>query len=160
TVFPLFNSYGHNTLIPSQYPEVSAKDENGEPSLTGFCTANPKTYEIMYNIYDEIIDKYLVPNGIDSFHVGLDEVWDGIAQNAEDIFKDCSPWCKCPKCRNISHSDLIINHAIKLLKHLKSRDMKNIYMYHDMIIRPGGKAGPTEDTETMAQALKENDLMD
>ncbi|NLC43306.1 MAG: hypothetical protein GX783_03380, partial [Clostridiales bacterium] len=28
SVFPLVNSYGHNTLIPAQYPEVSAKDEN------------------------------------------------------------------------------------------------------------------------------------
>ncbi|HBN82597.1 MAG TPA: hypothetical protein DDZ89_02035, partial [Clostridiales bacterium] len=132
TVFPLFNSYGHNTLIPAQYPEVSAKDENGEPTLTGFCTANPETYEMMFNIYDEIIDRYLIPNGIDSFHVGLDEVWDGIAVNSEDIFRIRSPWCKCEKCRDINRKELFIDHAIKLLNHLKKRGMKNIYMYHDM----------------------------
>lgn len=159
TVFPLFNSYGHNTLIPAQYPEVSAKDENGEPSLTGFCTSNPKTYEMLFSIYDEIIDRYLIPNGIDSFHIGLDEVWDGIALNANDIFKVRSPWCKCPKCKDVSHKQLFINHAAKILKHLKNRGMKNIYMYHDMLIGHGG-AGTEGSAEDLVTVLRDNDLID
>lgn len=159
TVFPLFNSYGHNTLIPAQYPEVSAKDENGEPTLTGFCTANQKTYEMMFSIYDEIIDRYLIPNGIDSFHVGLDEVWEGIAMSAEDIYRIRSPWCKCEQCRDMDRKELFINHAVKLLKHLKERGMKNIYMYHDMLIGHG-RSIEGEATEDMMNALKENDLLD
>ncbi len=159
TVFPLFNSYGHNTLIPAQYPEVSAKDENGEPTLTGFCTANPETYEMMFNIYDEIIDRYLIPNGIDSFHVGLDEVWDGIAVNSEDIFRIRSPWCKCEKCRDINRKELFIDHAIKLLNHLKKRGMKNIYMYHDMLVGHG-RSIEGDATEDMMNAIRENDLTD
>jgi hypothetical protein len=159
TVFPLFNSYGHNTLIPAQYPEVSAKDENGEPTLTGFCTANPKTYEMLFDIYDEIIDRYLKPNRIDCFHVGLDEVWDGIALNAEDIYRIRSPWCKCEKCKDIDRKKLFINHAIRLLTHLKERGMKNIYMYHDMLIGHG-RSTDGDATEDMMRALKENDLTD
>jgi len=164
-VCTMFNSYGHNTLIPAQYPEVSAKDENGEPTLTGFCTANPKTYEMMFDIYDEIIDRYLAPNGITSFDVGLDEVGDGIAQNAHDIFKNRSPWCKCPECAKKERIDLYIDHAIKLLKHLKSRGMKNIYMYHDMLIeKDWGKENSSymlgDNTEKMMNALRDNDLLD
>ncbi len=159
TVFPLVNSYGHNTLIPAMYPEVSAKDEDGEPSLTGFCTSNPNTYELLFTIYDEIIDRYLIPNGVDSFHVGLDEVWDGLAHNAKDIFKLRSPWCKCSKCRDISRKDLFINHAIKILKHLQGRGMKNIYMYHDMLIGHGEEE-TAESADDMVRALKENDLID
>jgi hypothetical protein len=159
TVFPLFNSYGHNTLIPAQYPEVSAKDENGEPTLVGFCTSNPKTYEMIFSIYDEIIDRYLLPNGIDSFHVGLDEVWNGIALNAKDIFKTRSPWCKCEECNKMTHKELFINHAIKLLKYLKSRGMKNIYMYHDMLIGHG-VADTVNSAEDMVKALRDNNLID
>jgi|CZCB01.1.fsa_nt_gi hypothetical protein len=159
TVFPLVNSYGHNTLIPAQYPEVSAKDENGEPSLTGFCTSNPKTYEVLFSIYDEIIERYLKPNGCDSFHVGLDEVWDGIALNAEDIFRTRSPWCKCPECRDIDRKRLFIDHAVKILKYLKSRGMKNIYMYSDMLIKGRG-TGSDDSAEDMVKALKDNDLID
>jgi hypothetical protein len=159
TVFPLVNSYGHNTLIPAQYPEVSAKDENGDPALTGFCTSNPKTYELLLDMYDEIIDRYLIPNGIDSFHVGLDEVWDGLAHNAEDIFKSRSPWCKCSICKNVSRKELFINHAIKLLNHLKGRGMKNIYMYSDMLIGHG-ESDTANSAEDMVKALRDNGLMD
>ena len=159
TVFPLFNSYGHNTLIPATYPEVSAKDENGEATLTGFCTANPQTYEILFSIYDEIIDRYLVPNGIDSFHIGLDEVWDGMAQHANDIYKVRSPWCKCSTCQDLSRKDIFISHAIRLLKYLKSRGMKNIYMYHDMLIGHGNSIAG-ESCEDMMKELKDNDLLD
>lgn len=159
TVFPLFNSYGHNTLIPAQYPEVSAKDENGEPYLAGFCTSNPQTYEMLFSIYDEIIDRYLIPNGIDSFHIGMDEVGEGLALNAKDIFKVRSQWCKCPECRKFSRKELFVNHAIKLIKYLKSRGIKNVYMYYDMFLR-NKDANTASNTEDMIKALRDNDLMD
>ncbi len=163
TVFPLFNSFGHNTLIPACYPEVSAIDENGKAALTGFCTSNPKTYEMLFSIYDEIIDRYLAPNGIDSFHIGMDEVWDGIAHNKDDIYRIRSPWCKCPKCSARGGKALFIDHAVRLLKHLKGRGMKNIYMYHDMLIGHGGQARGAvsgESCEDLVNALKDNGLLD
>ena len=45
-VYPGFNSYGHNTLIPRTNHHPSAKSEDGTPNLTGWCTANPMTYEL------------------------------------------------------------------------------------------------------------------
>lgn len=158
-VCPMVNSYGHNTLIPGKYPEVSAKDETGEPSLTGFCVSNPKTYEILFDIYDEIIDRYLIPNGINSFDIGLDEIGDSIATNAEDIFKVRSPWCKCPACTAKGREKMFIDHAIKLLCHLRDRGMTNIYMYHDMLIeKEWNSIG--DNTSMMLDALREHDLLD
>ncbi len=163
-VCPMFNSYGHNTLIPNMYPEVSAKDENGEPSLTGFCTSNPKTYEMLFDIYDEIIDRYLKPNGITSFDVGLDEVGDGIAQNAEDIYRNRSPWCKCPECAKKDRGQRFMDHAIKIFKHLKSKGMTNIYMYHDMLIEKDWGHETSymlgNNTDNMMKLLRDNDLLD
>ncbi len=120
TVKPLFNSLGHNRLIPTVFPEVSAKKEDGTPSGHGFCTRHERTFEILYNIYDEIIDRYLTPNGIDSFHIGMDEV------GANAI-------CHCPSCRDSSHMELMLEFIIKLCKHLKQKGMKSIYIYHDML---------------------------
>lgn len=159
TVFPLFNSYGHNTLIPAAFPEISSKDENGEPFLTGLCTKTERTYEILFDIYDEIIDRYLIPNGIDSFHIGLDEVWTGLAQNADDIFRRRSDFCLCEKCRDIPKHELYIEHAIKLLSHLRDRGMKHIYMYHDMLIKKPHH-GDFDATEMMMHALQEANLTD
>ncbi len=119
-VKPLFNSLGHNTLIPRMIPEISAKKEDGAPTNAGFCTNNEKTYEVMFNIYDEIIDRYLLPNEVYDIQIGLDEV------GANYI-------CHCDKCKDKSHPELMVDYIIKVCKHLKSRGMKHIYIYHDML---------------------------
>ena len=120
-VFPLFNSLGHNTLLPRIMPEISAIDADGNPTHNGLCTANEKTYETIFALYDELIDRYLAPNGITSFAVGLDEVGD-------------AAFCKCPACRDRSKPDIFIDHAIRLLKYLKSKGMKEVYVYNDMFL--------------------------
>lgn len=120
TVKPLFNSLGHNTLIPRLIPEISAKDQNGKSVDHGFCTNNPLTYEVMCGIYDEIIEKYLKPNGITDIEIGMDEV--------ADIYK-----CKCEECRKTDFPELCIRYIIRLCKHLIKRGMKRIYIYHDML---------------------------
>lgn len=120
TVKPLFNSLGHNRLLPSVFPEISAKREDGTPSGFGFCTRSPRTEEILFDIYDEIIDRYLVPNGIDSIQIGMDEVG--------------APYiCHCPLCRDSSHEEIMVEFIIKLCQHLQGRGMKHIYVYHDML---------------------------
>lgn len=120
TVKPLINSLGHNSLIPRMIPETATKTEDGTPveGTYAFCTENEKTYEVMCNIYDEIIDRYILPYGHDSIQIGLDEVW----------------WrCECEKCHGVEHTELMVRYIIKLCKHLKSRGMKNVYIYHDML---------------------------
>ena len=120
TVYPQFNSLGHNNLLPSQIPEISAKEENGTPTGDGFCTRNEKTYEVLFNIYNEIIERYLRPNGIKHIAIGLDEV------STKSI-------CHCPKCHGAEHKELMIEHIIRLCKFLKLQGMKKIYVYHDML---------------------------
>lgn len=119
-VKPLFNSLGHNTLIPRTFPEISAVGEDGKPTGSGFCTKSEKTYEVMRNIYDEIIDRYLLPNGVYDIQIGLDEV-------------SSSARCKCEKCRDKEYPELMVEYIIKVCKYLKSRGMKHIYIYHDML---------------------------
>jgi len=133
TVKPLFNSYGHNTLIPRLLPELSAKDEAGNPTGFGVCTADDRTYEIMNSLYDEIIDRYLAPNGIDAIQIGLDEVWDGIGMDANDPFKYHTPFCRCEKCRQKERSELMLEYIIRLCHHLKDKGMKSVYIYQDML---------------------------
>ena len=119
-VKPLVNSLGHNTLFPRMLPEVSAKDENGAPKPAGFCTNSEKTYELLFEIYDYLIDTHLTPNGIYDIHIGLDEV----GENAI---------CHCSACHGKEHKELMIAHILKICKHLKAKGMKHIYIYHDML---------------------------
>jgi len=151
-IVPLWNSYGHNTIIPRTHPEVSAV-KDGKPSGHGFCVSNPATYELLYHIFDQIIDDYLIPNGITSFHIGMDEVRDERATDVNDLFKVYSPWCDCDECAKLSNEEKFINHAVKLISYLKGRGMKNVYIYSDMMrnaINP----------ENFKKLLVEKELMD
>ena len=151
-VVPLWNSYGHNTVIPRTHPEISAV-KDGKPSGHGFCVSNPATYELLYNIFDQIIDDYLVPNGITSFHIGMDEVRDENATDVNNVYAVHSPWCDCEECAKLSIEEKFINHAVKLISYLKGRGMKNIYIYSDMMRK-------AINPENFKKLLVEKDLMD
>ncbi|MBQ8321738.1 MAG: family 20 glycosylhydrolase [Clostridia bacterium] len=154
-VVPLFNSLGHNSLLPEVYPEISAKDENGSDTGYGMCTSSEKTYEVVLGIYDEIIDKYLAPNGITSFAIGMDEVWPCKGIDKADIYKEFSPHCKCKGCRDAEPSEHMIQYVIRLLKHLKSRGMKSVYVYHDMFFYEYDNLN-----EKLAQRFKDEGVYD
>lgn len=133
-VIPLFNSLGHNTLLPRLYPEISAKDENGNDNCLGFCTSDEKTYELMFDLYDEIIDRYLTPNGVKSFQIGLDEVGPVSGVDEKDLFKRTSPFCQCEKCRGRDYGDLMLEYIIRIAKHMKKKGMESVIVYHDMLM--------------------------
>ncbi|MBQ4629939.1 MAG: family 20 glycosylhydrolase [Clostridia bacterium] len=124
-ISPLFNSLGHNTLLPRLYPETAAIDENGNPKIASFCTNNPATYKLMFELYDEIIDRYLTPNGVDEIAIGLDEVC-----LTPEIKLGAN--CHCEKCQGKVFTEDLIVYTIKLCKYLISKGMKSIYVYFDM----------------------------
>jgi len=124
SIFPYFSSLGHNTLIPRLMPEISMKDEHCHPLGYGFCTTCPKTYEVLFNLYDEIITRYAKPYGITTFHTGMDEVGHG---------------CRCPDCRQAwkGENNFYVDHLIKISKHLKQQGMSRVLIWHDMLHRSG-----------------------
>lgn len=130
---PLFNSLGHNTLIPRLHPELSAKDEDGNPTGHGFCVSDDAVYDYMFSIYDEIIDRYLAPNGIDSIEIGLDEVYAWLGEDLGNIYGKFDPYCRCEKCRGLERKELMLRYIIRVCRYLVSKGMKSIYIYHDML---------------------------
>ncbi len=155
TIKPLFNSLGHNTLLPRMFPEVSAKDENGNDTGFGFCTEDEETYKLMFDLYDEIIERYLAPSGIDSIEIGLDEVWPSIGINPNDIKQSFSPFCRCEKCAGQDKIDNMIEYIIRICTYLKSKGMKNIYIYHDMLFNEKNRIN-----EDLVSKFKQADIYD
>lgn len=139
-VIPGVNSFGHNTLFPRLLPEIAPKVD-GVPQPTGLCTSSEETYEFLFKVYDQIIDNYLLPNEMYSFNILLDEVWDQYGVNPDAPHELNSPWCQCEKCRTKERSELFIEHAIKLLKHMKEKGIKNVVIAGDMLIRKVSKLG-------------------
>lgn len=123
-ISPYFTSLSHNTLIPRLIPEISMKDSTCRPIGYGFCTTCPKTYEVLFALYDEIIDRYARPYGITTFHVGMDET---------------RHVCQCPDCKVAWNgvNDFYVDHLIKIVRRLKEKGMTRVLVWHDMLHRLG-----------------------
>lgn len=154
TVRPHFNTPGHNTLIPHKIPEIGAVDEKGQPTGYGFCFSHPKTYEVMFDIFDEIVDRYLAPNGVHSFHVGLDEVYPLIGIDESEPTRSVSPYCQCDECKKKPWDDQFIDYVVALAKHLADKGVDQISMWHDSFVR-GGKMN-----DALADRFREEGLLD
>lgn len=114
------NSLGHNYILPKHIPEIASRDKDGNPKRGGFCTTNPKTYEVMFSIYDYIIDKYLAPHGLTEICIGLDEVAD-------------SDRCECPVCAARDKVELQLEYMETMLLHLKSKGITSTRVSFDML---------------------------
>lgn len=123
-VSPYFSSLGHNTLIPRLMPEISMKDADCRPIGYGFCTTCPRTYEVLFNLYDEIIARYARPYGVTTFHAAMDEV---------------AHTCQCPSCRVAwqGEDNFYVDHLLKIARHLKEQGMTRVLIWHDMLHRSG-----------------------
>jgi hypothetical protein len=137
-VRPHFNTPGHNTLIPRAYPEVSAQSESGTPLGYGFCFSNPRTYELLFSLYDSIIQRYLHPHGIDWFHIGMDEVTGYMGIDPQRPFEVLEPWCHCPQCRERSNVEHLKAYAVRVCAHLKQQGINHITLWNDGLDRLGG----------------------
>lgn len=150
-IAPGIATFGHNTLIPRIFPEVAPCRENPNEvrwdgmdptqNRSGFCTSNPKTYEILFAIMDEIIDRYLLPNGATTFEIGLDEIMP-------------SDECQCENCKNKTKKEIIAAHLLTLVKHLKEKGMTRVVVCHDMLMKYDFF------TEEMRQMFIDNGLYD
>lgn len=160
TVYPTWNSLGHNTLAPTQYPETSARDENGAPSFTGFCTSREETYELLFAAYDHIIDNYLKPSGVTAFCIGMDEVMDGVGQHAQDVLKRRSPWCKCPQCQSRDKDDIFVEHILRQLRHLVSKGIDTVVIYGDELRGKHENRDTVGCGQKLAAALEREGLKD
>lgn len=149
-VIPGWNSFGHNNLLPVLYPETAPVDENGVRQTQGFCTSSQATYDLLFSIYDQIVDDYMIPYGMESFSLVLDEVHAAHGMNAKDPQHVEDPWCKCEQCRELDKGDIFIRHAVKLMSYLKSKGVKNIEVCCDML-QPNRQRGL--GLENMSQRL-------
>lgn len=136
-VRPHFNSPGHNTVIPQVYPEVSSRDEAGNPVGYGFCLSNPRTYELLFELYDSVIERYLRPNGVDWFHMGLDEVEAYVGIDEQNPARRVEPWCQCPACRDKPRGQQLQEYAIRVCTHLKEQGINQITMWNDALSKLG-----------------------
>lgn len=116
-VYPEVPSLSHSDYICMAYPELKERAEDDYPDT--YCPSNPKTYEVLFDIIDEVVDvfnpKYL--------NIGHDEYYSS---------------AKCPLCKDKKPVDLYVEDTIKINNYLKAKNINAIMwgekMYENIYI--------------------------
>lgn len=118
-VIPEVPTLSHSDYICLAYPEIAERTDDAYPDT--YCPNNPKSYEIVFDIIDEVVDVF-APKQI---HIGHDEVYTlGI----------------CEKCKHTDPVELYVNDIKKIKEYLDSKDVKTS-MWAEKLLRAYTNAG-------------------
>lgn len=136
-VFPYFNFLSHSTLLQRHYPELSAVNDKGKPSGTGFCFSKNAAMKTLTSFLGMFLDKYF-PEGIEYFHIGVD----GLNEDT---------WCCCDKCQSAAHDKLFAEFLKKLTQFLVSKGVQKVVLFSDELL-----AGEKFFSGALSTLLKKN----
>lgn len=127
-IIPEVQSLGHVQYITYAHPEIAereeedkavkdTRDEDARPAnfyAHCYCPSNEKSYEIIFDIIDEIVE---VAKPQRYVHIGHDEVYHlGL----------------CPKCKSTPHDVLYARHVNRLYNYLKAKGLGTV-IWSDML---------------------------
>lgn len=121
-VVPEIQSLGHVQFMTVAHPDIAERPEGKEKKeeIDGkdadippnefyghsYCPSNPKSYEILFDLIDEIVDVFSPKEYV---HMGHDEVYQiGV----------------CPKCKDKSPADLLAEDVNKIHAYLAKKGLK------------------------------------
>ncbi len=104
-VIPEVPTLSHCDYIVRAHRELNERIEDTYPDT--YCPSNPKTYELVFDILDEIVDVFK-PEYV---NIGHDE---------------CYTLAKCPLCKDKDPVDLYVGDIVKINDYLKARGIKTI----------------------------------
>ncbi len=104
TVIPEIEMPGHSNEVFFAYPELTCKGTTGS---SDYCIGNPKTFEFLFNILDEVMD--IFPSRY--IHIGGDEAGK-------------NDWKTCPACQH-----LMKNEKLEDVDELQSWSIRKVEQY-------------------------------
>ncbi len=104
-VIPEVPTLSHCDYIVRAHRELNERQEDMYPDT--YCPSNPKTYELLFDILDEIVDVFK-PRYI---NIGHDELY---------------TLGKCPLCKGKDPVDLYVGDITKILDYLKTKNVGTI----------------------------------
>jgi len=118
-IVPEVQSLSHSYYLCCAHPEIAEAQDDPWPDT--YCPSNPKTYELLFDVMDEVIDVFK-PRII---HIGHDEAY---------TFR------MCPKCKKRTGHDILAEDIIRIHDFLASRGIRTM-MWGDKLMKLGRYGG-------------------
>lgn len=109
-VYPQFDE-----TPPPKTPDTARVLLNGF-NMKSYCPLHPEVHRVLFDVIDEVCDVF----GADTFHAGMDEVF--------DLGND-----KCPRCSGRDKAELFAGEVRMIRDHLAARG-RNMWMWGDRLL--------------------------
>jgi len=106
-IVPEVQSLSHAYYLCMAYPEIAERSPHDDPWPDTYCPSNPKSYEILFDVMDEVIEVF----NPRMMHIGHDEAY---------TFK------VCPRCRKRTGHDLFASDVSRVHAHLAERGVRAV----------------------------------
>ncbi|MFI5128430.1 MAG: glycoside hydrolase family 20 zincin-like fold domain-containing protein [Chitinophagales bacterium] len=127
-VIPEIPSLTHAYYLLTRHPELAEYPGDTWPDT--YCPSNPKSYELMFDVYDEYLE-VIKPKMV---HIGHDEWWG-------------APIGVCPLCRGKDYSKLYAGDVRKLHDYFAKKGIK-IAMWGDYLLESVREKGTQKRTSS------------
>ena len=120
-VIPEVQTLSHSYYLCMAYPDIAERQDDPFPDT--FCPSNPRTYEILFDVLDEVIEVF-EPRLV---HIGLDEIIN---------------LGHCPLCKGKSGAELLAGNINRVHGYLAARGIRT-GMWGDKLLplATGGRFG-------------------
>lgn len=135
-VLPQLGGPGHSTLIPRCLPELSAVDEDGNPTGYGYCVSRTTARDTLTRLIRALARQHLTPNGVRRLHVAGDEYYPIRNVDPDDRTRVVSPYCRCTGCGQLSPGQLLMEYLVLVGQVLAENDITMVH-WHDTLVREG-----------------------
>ncbi|MCQ2396553.1 MAG: glycoside hydrolase family 20 zincin-like fold domain-containing protein, partial [Lentisphaeria bacterium] len=131
-IFPVMNLMGRSTLLPKLIPALSACDEKGKPTGYGLCLTSAAARAALSEHLGAFLERYF-EEGVEYFHLGFDDLSD-IHPHANDGLPE-SVWCKCSKCKKLSHAKAFAQFLKWIVEFLASKNVGKVVLFSDQLLK-------------------------
>lgn len=131
---PHLGGPGHSTLMPRAIPELSAVDEQGEPTGYGYCVSRSSARDALHRLVLCLVQQHLHPNGIRRLHVAADEYYPIRNVDPQDRKRVVSPYCQCEECRRLTPGQMLIEYLILVGQVLAAEGITMVH-WQDTLVR-------------------------
>lgn len=127
-VIPEIPSLTHAYYLLTKHPELAEYPGDTWPDT--YCPSNPKSYELMFGVYDEYLE-VINPKMV---HIGHDEWWG-------------APIGVCPNCKDKDYSKIFAGDVIKIHDYFSKKGIK-IAMWGDYLLESVREKGTQKRTSS------------
>lgn len=135
-VIPFVAGPGHSSLLPREYPVLSARDERGVPVGYGYCVSAAEARAELERFFTAAVVDVFQAAGVQRFGVQADEFFPIRNVLPEDPARRLDPYCRCESCAPLSPGELLLRY-LDLVGAVAAAHGLGMVHWHDSLEREG-----------------------